>query len=107
MVIKDGLLKQGQTWGAQTNDIRSPLGDITNQKDSLKPSRKKGTGTWKKKARAEASNFSSGPLFTLEKRSCEEHRFLMDDCGRQGKVAHTVQGEFISAEAVHQPRRDQ
>lgn len=45
VVIKEEFPKQTQTWGAQPNDLRSPLGDITNQADSVLPSKKKGTGT--------------------------------------------------------------
>lgn len=83
------------------HDTRSPLGDLTNQNGSPSNSRKRSQGTWKKKARTQFSSIDPSPVVTLEKRSCDEHQALLEDCGKQGKVTCIFQGEFISAEVVN------
>jgi hypothetical protein len=101
MIPKDPLRPTNAVSNAQ------PLRELTNLSPLSNLPRKHGTETWKKKAQAQGSNSGQAPLITLEKRSWDENQDPCGDDDRLGKIARTLQQEFILVAAVSQPRREQ
>jgi hypothetical protein len=89
-----------------TNDIRSPLRDLTNTSAGL--SQKPKVGTWKKLARAKRQGTNDTRRVTVaEKRACEDVIQVEEDEMRSMKSTRVLENDFISVAASVQPCRIQ
>ena len=89
------------------NLARAPLGDISNSWTIPEKQGRPKTGSWKKKARAQAQVSTSSPIVLAEKRTNAEAFQAETVEARHLKTARLFQNELSTVEAAVQPRQNQ